>query len=116
MDLEWEWGIIIKFQVVCMNYKVKDGQDYVFNLIDILGYVDFFYEVFCFLVVCEGVLLVVDVFQGVEVQMLVNVYLVLDNNLEIIFVLNKIDFFSVELDWVVVEIEEVVGFDCSDII
>ena len=116
MDLERERGITIKLQAARMNYRSQDGQDYVINLIDTPGHVDFSYEVSRSLAACEGALLVVDSSQGVEAQTLANVYLALENNLEIIPVLNKIDLPGSEPERVANEIEEVVGLDCSGII
>jgi GTP-binding protein LepA len=116
MELERERGITIKLQAARMNYTTKAGEKYILNLIDTPGHVDFSYEVSRSLAACEGALLVVDASQGVEAQTLANVYLALDNNLEIIPVLNKIDLPGAEPERVAEEIEEVVGLDCTGII
>lgn len=116
MDLERERGITIKLQAARMNYTSKDGEQYVLNLIDTPGHVDFSYEVSRSLAACEGALLVVDASQGVEAQTLANVYLALEHNLEIIPVLNKIDLPGAEPERVRAEIEEIIGLDCSNAI
>lgn len=114
MELEKERGITIKAQTVRLNYKAKDGETYILNLMDTPGHVDFAYEVSRCLAACEGSLLVVDASQGVEAQTLANVYKAIDAGHEIVPVLNKIDLPAAEPERIKQQIEDVIGIDASD--
>ena len=116
MDLEKERGITIKLNAIEINYKSESGEEYILNLIDTPGHVDFTYEVSRSLAACEGAILVIDATQGIQAQTMAHLYLALENNLEIIPVINKIDLPNANPEKVLKEIEEVIGIDSSDAI